>query len=476
MAGVATVIMMVSFVVGFNNAVTAGFTSFGAHLVQFQKFEPRFGPNEPPEEHRNRRDLTIDDARALKRLSTLAAAVSPERYIFGTATVKAGKEEANGPLVVGVAPDYSMANTHFVQDGRFISDADVTHAAPVAVIGTDVAEALYPHRDPLDQELTLNGRAYRVIGLFEHKGSFFGGSNGNFVAIPISAFDEQFPEIKNGGGDTIHIATVPRPEDVPLLIEEETAILRARRGLRQARKTTSRSSRARGCSELPADHGRGGRGRDRDRGIALLVGGVGVMNIMLVNVTQRTREDRHPQGAGGHAPRRRHQFLVEAVTLTAWAGAQIAFGLGRRCWRASFSISTPRLRCGQSYSASGVERGRVVFGLWPALKAARQDPIEALRVTIGAAVVGDDWFGHRPRAAIGTLVRRRRRGGLALRRRAGRGPGRRPLHVRNQKLAARRHRGRHHRRQGWTMRQETVEIVQRAEATSGREPGCRHRP
>src|SRR5215218_4597541 len=73
MAGVATVIMMVSFVVGFNNAIAAGFTSFGAHLVQFQKFEPRFGPDGPPEEHRNRRDLTIEDARALKRLSTVAA-------------------------------------------------------------------------------------------------------------------------------------------------------------------------------------------------------------------------------------------------------------------------------------------------------------------------------------------------------------------------------------------------------------------
>ena len=81
MAGVATVIMMVSFVVGFNEAVRSGFTTFGATLVQFQKYEPRFGgPEGPPEEQRNRRDLTIEDAHALKRLSTLVAAVSPERY------------------------------------------------------------------------------------------------------------------------------------------------------------------------------------------------------------------------------------------------------------------------------------------------------------------------------------------------------------------------------------------------------------
>jgi putative ABC transport system permease protein len=383
MAGVATVIMMVSFVVGFNNAVTAGFTSFGAHLVQFQKFEPRFGPNEPPEEQRNRRDLTIEDARALKRLSTLAAAVSPERYIFGTATVKAGKEEANGPLVVGVAPDYSMANTHFVQDGRFISDADVTHAAPVAVIGTDVAEALYPHRDPLDQELTLNGRAYRVVGLFERKGSFFGGSNDNFVAIPISAFDDQFPEIKNGGGDTIHIATVPRrPEDVPALIEEETAILRARRGLRPGQENDFALFTSAGMLENFQQITAGvAAAMIVIAGIALLVGGVGVMNIMLVNVTQRTREIGIRKALGATRRDVAIQFLVEAVTLTGVGGALgIGFGLGAAVLARvlfDFNAATPVWSVVLGFGVSSVVG--VVFGLWPALKAARQDPIEALR-------------------------------------------------------------------------------------------------
>jgi ABC-type lipoprotein release transport system permease subunit len=124
MAGVATVIMMVSFVAGFNNQVTAAFTSFGAPLVQFQKYEPRFGgPDGPPEEERNRRDLTIEDAEALKRLSKLVKAVSAERYLFENAVVKAGRNEANGPVILGAIPDYCEANVHFVQDGRFISDA-----------------------------------------------------------------------------------------------------------------------------------------------------------------------------------------------------------------------------------------------------------------------------------------------------------------------------------------------------------------
>jgi len=237
MAGVATVIMMVSFVVGFNNQVTAAFTSFGAQLVQFQKFEPRFNGPERPEEERNRRDLTYEDALALKRLSKLVKAVSAERYLFMNSTVKAGRNEANGPVIFGGIPDYCEANVHFVQDGRFITDADVLHAARVAVIGTDVADALWPQRDAINEELTLNGRAYQVIGIFEHKGGFMGGSNDNFVAIPITAFDDQFPQIKNGHGDTIHIATVPnRPEDYNALIEEETAIMRARRGLKASQE------------------------------------------------------------------------------------------------------------------------------------------------------------------------------------------------------------------------------------------------
>ncbi len=132
MAGVATVIMMVSFVVGFNNQIRKAFTSFGAHLVQFQKWEPRFGPDDIPEEVRNRRDLTYDDALALRRLSRLAAAVSPERYLFRSLPVQNGRLEANSPLILGATPDYPEANTHWVQDGRFFTEADVQHAARVA--------------------------------------------------------------------------------------------------------------------------------------------------------------------------------------------------------------------------------------------------------------------------------------------------------------------------------------------------------
>jgi putative ABC transport system permease protein len=383
MAGVATVIMMVSFVVGFNNQVVASFTQFGTYLVQFQKYEPRFGGGNTPEDQRNRRDLTIEDALALKRLSKLVAAVSQERYLFGgNIVVRAGREEANGPLILGTNPDYTLANTHFVDDGRFITDSDLNHRARVAVIGSDVANALFPHRDPVDQVITVNNVAYQVIGIFEHKGGMF-GSNNNFVAIPITTFDEQFPQVKNSGGDTIHIATVPkRAEDVQALIEEETNILRARRGLRPDQENDFALFTSQAQLENFQQITNGvAVAMLVIAGIALLVGGVGVMNIMLVNVTQRTREIGVRKALGATRRDIATQFLVEAVTLTGVGGALgIGAGLGAALLARmvfDFQAAAPPWAVLLGFGVSTVVG--IVFGLWPAMKAARQDPIEALR-------------------------------------------------------------------------------------------------
>ncbi len=390
-SGVATVIAMVSFVAGFNDAITGAFSSFGTTLVQYQKYEPRFGggPTGPPEEQRRRRDLTLEDAQALKRLNTLAAAVSPERYLFlpslaASTTFKNRKgKEANGPTLAGAVPDYAQANNATIEDGRFFADADVSHSARTVVVGPDVAEALWFRRDPINQELLINGVAFRVIGLLEKRGSFLGGSADNIVLIPFSTFDEMFPDVKNSRGDTIHIATVPKdPKQMQAMMDQGISILRTRRGLKAKEPNDFAIFTSEGQLEtFRAITGGIAGAMILIASIALLVGGVGVMNIMLVTVTERTREIGVRKALGATRKDIAMQFLVEAVALTGLGGAiGIAAGLGiamlvRLVF--DFPAAAPLWSIFLGFGVSTAVG--LIFGLWPALKAANQNPIEALR-------------------------------------------------------------------------------------------------
>jgi len=382
--GVWTVIGMVSLVTGFDRSQTEAFSSFGTTLVQFQKFEPRFGPGHRTEEERKRRDLTLEDAQALQELCPSILAVSPERYMWTPSAVKANGVEANSPQIGGVNQNYAICNNWAIKDGRNITETDVLHATDVAVIGQDVVESLYKGKDPLGESLTINGKRVRVVGTFEKKGSSgFGGQPDNIVVIPISTFDRHFPQTKNSHDDTIHIATIPRsPELVDKVIEEGTALLRTRRKvpfnapndfaiftaeklLQQMQSVTNAIS---GVMVLIA-------------AIALVVGGVGVMNIMLVSVTERTREIGLRKSVGALRRDISLQFLTEAMTLTALGGA-VGVTLGILTSVVIKTVSSLRtetplwsilLGLGVSVSIG------LFFGIYPAMKAARLNPIDALR-------------------------------------------------------------------------------------------------
>jgi putative ABC transport system permease protein len=383
--GVATVIAMVSIVTGFNNNMIRNFQSFGATLVQFQKYEPRFGPGHRDESERRRKDLTWEDAVALKASVPEMRAVSAERYLWGTDIhVKYRDAETTTPVVVGATPDYSVANNHFISYGRFVTDTDLEHAATVAVIGEDVRQALFAREDPLEKWLTLNGTPYMVIGVFEIKGKMFGGSNDNFVLIPFTAFDRQFPFIKNSGNDTIHIATVPyRPDQVATITEKGRTLLRARRHVpfnkpddfaiytpdKLIESFQGITSGITGAMVFIAF-------------ISLLIGGVGVMNIMLVSVTERTREIGVRKAVGAFRRDIVLQFLTEATTLSLLGGVigvvvGVAVPWGVKRAFDALPAETPfwAVLVGLLVSMTV----GIFFGLYPAVKASRLDPIEALR-------------------------------------------------------------------------------------------------
>ncbi|HYM61646.1 MAG TPA: ABC transporter permease [Thermoanaerobaculia bacterium] len=385
--GVTTVIAMVSIIEGFNNNVIESFQSFGATLVQFQKFDPQFGPGDGNESQRARKNLTYEDALALKQLCPSMRAVSPERYWFagangsGAPDVIYKGQNATPDTIAGVTDAYAIANNHYVSEGRFISDTDIRSAATVTVIGNGLMETLFPRVDPIGKEVTISGRRYTVVGVMEKQGSTFFESTDSHIYIPITTFDSHFPWIKRDVG--VNIATVPRrPDMVPRIIEEGTAVLRARRkvpfnkpndfGMLTPDKLIGNFQAITGGITLAMIF---------ISSIALLVGGVGVMNIMLVSVTERTREIGVRKAIGAVRGDIVTQFLTEAMTLSGIGGVfGVAVGLAIAAVVRKVSplpTSTPiwSIIVGLAVSISI----GLFFGIYPAYKAARLDPIEALR-------------------------------------------------------------------------------------------------
>ncbi|HEX2060062.1 MAG TPA: ABC transporter permease [Thermoanaerobaculia bacterium] len=383
--GVTTVIAMVSIIEGFNNNIVKNFQSFGATLVQFQKYDPRFGPGERDESQRNRKNLTYEDALALERLCPSMLAVSPERYTFAgdgpSIDVTYDGKEATPDALIGTTEAYPIANNHFVGEGRFLNEGDVRRNGAVTVLGHSIAEALFPRVDPIGKFVTIAGRRYMVVGVMEKQGATMFESTDSHVYLPLTTFDSHFPEIKRNRG--VNIATVPKkPEWVDRIIEEGTAVLRARRkvpfnkpndfGIMTPDKLIGNFRAITGGITLAMIF---------ISSIALLVGGVGVMNIMLVSVTERTREIGIRKAIGAVRRDIVQQFLVEAMTLSGIGGViGVALGLAIAAVVRTVSplpTTTPLWSIIVGLVVS-ISIG-LFFGIYPAYKAARLDPVEALR-------------------------------------------------------------------------------------------------
>ena len=382
--GVTTVMAMVAIVSGFNNNVIGNLQAFGANRIELQKYEDSFGPGGSDyEEQKQRRNLTMEDAAALRAAVPEALAVSAlVAHADAVLHVKHGSLEANMPYTLGVDEWYPTGTSYDVGQGRFFTAAEIAHSAPVAIVGADVKDAIFPHEDPVGKEVTVEGERYRVVGVLARKGEQFGWSPDNKVVLPYGTFARQFPyRILEDG---VSISVVPRrSEDLRLVVDKCVAVLRQRRKVPFNKPNDfAVSTPDQLISQFKQITGGITGAMIFIAGLSLLIGGVGVMNIMLVSVTERTREIGVRKSLGAFRRDIVGQFLIEAVTLSSVGGIiGVAIGIGIAAAVKSQVPSLPtNIPLWSPVVGLAVSMGvGIFFGAYPALKASRLDPIESLR-------------------------------------------------------------------------------------------------
>ena len=378
--GVITVIFMVSIIQGLNKAFADQVESLGSNTIFVSKFNPSFGRPPGPEEI-HRKDLTMDDAEALRREAPSIAGVSPIHRMLAV-TARYQDKQTDTPILFGVTPYYEFVQTQYVARGRFIKDFDMENRDNVCIIGVDVVHALFPYEDPIDKDIRINGNPYHVIGVMEPLGNFFGQSRDNSIFIPINTFDKYYPDRPF---PEVVFFIIIRPQSrayVKSGMDEITDVLRRRRRVPRGAPNnfgiTSQDSLLDIYNQLT---GATALVLTAISFVALMIGGIGVMNIMLVSVTERTKEIGVRKAVGATRLNILSQFLIEAVVLTAIGGLAglavgelLAFLINKYSPLPAY-VPIWAIAVGVGISAAV----GIVFGLWPAWKAARLDPIEALR-------------------------------------------------------------------------------------------------
>lgn len=378
--GVVTVIFMVSIIQGLNKAFADQIESLGSNTIFVAKFEPSFGRPPGPEEI-HRKDLTMEDAEALRTEAPSIVGVSPIHRRIAS-TVRYQDKQTETPILFGVTPYYEFVHSQYVASGRFVNEIDMEGRSNICILGVDVKNALFPYEDALDKEVRIGGNPYRVVGVMEPLGNFFGQSRDNSLFIPITTFDKYYPD-PPFPEFVFFIIVRPRSRaQVNSAIDEITDILRRRRrvppnapnnfGISSQDSLLDVYNQLTGATALVLTS---------ISFVALMIGGIGVMNIMLVSVTERTKEIGIRKAVGATRLNILSQFLIEAVVLTAIGGvAGLLLGEGASLLMNKYSplpAYVPWWAIAVGVGISGAVG--VIFGLWPAWKAARLDPIEALR-------------------------------------------------------------------------------------------------
>ena len=385
-SGVAAIISIMTGVSVVQSTMENELAVLGTQTFQAQKWPPR-GFDSTDRDFRKIASwppLTAAHADAIRQRATTVDLVGAELWNFSSAASYRGESTSPNLIICGGTPEYPENNTHWVELGRNISNEDVAVARRVVVIGFAIAEKLFPFVDPIGKTIKVDGRKYTIQGVFAERKSAMGGNFDNYILMPITVFERVYG-LRDPRGNlrsvniTIHARSRDLLEDA---MEEVRGILRTERGLAPAEEDTffffttdsqirAFNSATRGLKIAAFVLG----------AVGLIVAGIGIMNIMLVSVTERTREIGIRKALGAKRKAILLQFLMEAVVLCNIGGAigvLVGFGLGNVVTLfTGFAIHIPlewAVRGVVFCSAVGL-----LFGMWPAVRASRLAPIEALR-------------------------------------------------------------------------------------------------
>lgn len=385
--GTAVVVMVGAVLTGLSARVAQVSEQSAPNVIYFTK-EEKIGPSfeRPTEEQRKRKDLTYEDALAVAKLDK-PLGVSPQkiRGSYGPTADKpvmtARGRQAINPLILGVWENFPDLVSVRVERGRFFTETERNTRAPAAVIGSGIARQLFEETDPLDEEVKIDGKLYRVIGvLAPASGEGVIGSDDldeRIVYAPFETIAKLYPEIEG----TIIVVRAPVGQ-IDAVIDQVTYTLRTRRNVPVDAPNNFGVNRAEQVFDIINQLLAGLATVVVPVALAgLLVGGVGVMNIMLVSVTERTSEIGIRRALGARRVDVLSQFLIEAATLTS-VGGLIGIAIGflfafALQFVVKFPAAVPLWAIVVGFLTSALVG--LIAGMWPAVRAARLDPVNAIR-------------------------------------------------------------------------------------------------
>src|SRR5262245_25292039 len=383
-AGVASIIAVMTAISLVQAAIEQEMSVLGAQTFQVQKW-PAGASSEAERRRAMRRPpLTLANADAIRGNVPTVDLVGSEIWDFGFVVSYRGESTNPNISIVGGTPEYPPNNTHYVGLGRNLSPMDVRSAAKVVVIGHAIAKKLFPFVDPVGQNVLVDKRPYQVVGVFDERKSAFGGNFDNYVLMPVTTFLNVYGLTdRQGNARSVNITVRAKsPELMNDAIVQTRQVLRRDRGVKPGEPDNFDFFKSNSLMTQFNKMSLGVKLASFVIGIiALIVAGIGIMNIMLVAVTERTREIGLRKALGATRASIRTQFLLEAVLLCnlgGIVGVAAGFALGNVV--ALFTRFAPHVP--MEWALFGLlfcSAVGVAFGLLPAVRASRLDPIEALR-------------------------------------------------------------------------------------------------